>query len=82
MKHEFKKHAYLVKGIEIGNASSVFENCYISDKEMSEKEVLTVISTEYIEKGYIVTSVTLDYTENIVIDLLTNEITVLDRQYN
>lgn len=81
MKHEFKKYNYTVRGIEIGNERGSFENCYISDKEMTEKEVLMKISPEYIERGYIVTSTTLDYIENVVIDLLTNEITVLDKEY-
>ena len=82
MKHEFKKYTYLIHGIEIGNQNSTFENCYISDKEMSEKEVLIEISAEYIEKGDIPTSATLYYTENVVIDLLTNVITLSDKQYN
>lgn len=81
MKHEFTKYTYLVHGFEIGNQDSVFENCYISDKDMSEKEVLISISADYIEKGYIPTSVTIDYTENIEIDLLTNVITLSDKQY-
>ena len=69
-----KRNTWTVGGIEIGNQNSSFENCFITDKDMTEKEVITAIQNEYMEKGYIVTSASLYEQEEIKIDLLEKKI--------
>ncbi len=81
MIHKFTKYNYLIHGIEIGVANSSFENCHIVDREMTEQEVLALISADYIQKGYVATSAKLDYTEEVTIKLLTNEVIISERVY-
>ena len=69
-----KRNTWTVGGIEIGNQNSSFENCFITDKDMTEKEVITTIQSEYMEKGYIVTSASLYEQGEIKIDLLEKKI--------
>lgn len=69
-----KRNTWTVWGIEIGNMDSSFENCFTTDKDMTETEVVKAIQTEYMEKGLIVTSASLYEEEEIKIDLLTKEI--------
>ena len=48
---------------------------------MTEQEVLALISADYIQKGYVATSAKLDYTEEVTINLLTNEMIISERVY-
>lgn len=81
MIHKFTKYHYLIHGIEIGAANNSFENCHITDREMTEQEVLALISADYIQKGYVPTSAKLDYTEEVTFNLLTNEMEIGERVY-
>lgn len=69
-----KRNTWTIWGIEIGNTKGSFENCFITDKDMTEKEVIQTIQSEYMSQGLVVTSARLDEEEEIKIDLLTKEI--------
>ena len=69
-----KRNTWTVWGIEIGNTKSSFENCFITDKDLTETEVIQTIQSEYMSQGMVVTSARLDDEEEIKIDLLTKEI--------
>lgn len=69
-----KRNVWTVWGIEMGNTDSSFENCYVTDKDMTEKEVIQTIQSEYMNKGMVVTSASLYEEEEIKINLLTKEI--------
>lgn len=69
-----KRNIWTIWGIEIGNLKSTWENCFITDKDMTELEVIQTIQPEYMKDGMVATSARLDEQEEIKIDLLTKEI--------
>lgn len=69
-----KRNYWMIGGIEIGKQNSTFENCFITDKDLTEKEVIQAIQADYMEDGYIVTGAKLYEQGEIRIDLLTKTI--------
>lgn len=76
MKHTFRKFKYNLYGVEIGNPMTTWEDIFISDRKMTEQEVLLEVSKKYLEKGYIVTQADFYRLDHVTIDLLTNEIEI------
>lgn len=74
MTAEIKRNVWTVWGIEIGNTNASFENCYITDKDLTEKEVIQTIQSDYMEQGFVITSARLDEQEIIRVDLLNKTI--------
>ena len=69
-----RRCVWMIHGMEIGNYLSTFENIYVTDHDMTEKEVIQAIQAEYMEEGYIVTSASFYDEEEMKIDLLNKEI--------